>query len=74
MDPNPCFCMTTDISHECGALLGGFVHFNFIYPLGWNPGLTYWRLEDHELYHPLPDSLGRGTFHLGQENSRSLVC
>ncbi|XP_023699088.1 M-phase phosphoprotein 9 isoform X3 [Paramormyrops kingsleyae] len=36
-------------------------------------GLTYWRLEDHELYHPLPDSLGRGTFHLGQENSRSLT-
>ncbi|KAL4646619.1 M-phase phosphoprotein 9 [Arapaima gigas] len=36
-------------------------------------GLTYWRLEENELYHPLPDRLDGGTIHLQQESPRSLT-
>lgn len=36
-------------------------------------GLTYWRLNESELYHPLPDSVDSGAYHLLQEASMSLV-
>ncbi|XP_018608354.2 M-phase phosphoprotein 9 [Scleropages formosus] len=36
-------------------------------------GLTYWKLEENELYHPLPNRLDGGTFHLQQESPRSLT-
>lgn len=35
-------------------------------------GLTYWRLAESELYHPLPDSFDSGTYLL-QEASMNLV-
>ncbi|KAM3599536.1 uncharacterized protein V6R79_007608 [Siganus canaliculatus] len=35
-------------------------------------GLTYWRLHESDLYHPLPDSLDSGAFLLLQEASMSL--
>lgn len=36
-------------------------------------GLTYWRLNESELYHPLPDSVDSGAYLLLQEASMSLV-
>lgn len=36
-------------------------------------GLTYWRLNETELYHPLPDSFDSGAYLLLQEASMSLV-
>ncbi|XP_070845475.1 M-phase phosphoprotein 9 isoform X1 [Chaetodon trifascialis] len=36
-------------------------------------GLTYWRLNECELYHPLPDSLDSGAYLLLQEASMSLT-
>ncbi|XP_068430892.1 M-phase phosphoprotein 9 isoform X2 [Clinocottus analis] len=36
-------------------------------------GLTYWRLTESELYHPLPDSFDSGAYHLLQEASLSLT-
>lgn len=36
-------------------------------------GLTYWRLNENELYHPLPDSFDSGAYLLLQEASMSLV-
>lgn len=36
-------------------------------------GLTYWRLNESELYHPLPDSFDSGAFLLLQEASLSLT-
>ncbi|TKS85007.1 M-phase phosphoprotein 9 [Collichthys lucidus] len=35
-------------------------------------GLTYWRLNENELYHPLPDSFDSGAYLLLQEASMSL--
>ncbi|XP_049415802.1 M-phase phosphoprotein 9 isoform X1 [Epinephelus fuscoguttatus] len=35
-------------------------------------GLTYWRLNESELYHPLPDSFDSGAYLLLQEASMSL--
>ncbi|XP_073334726.1 M-phase phosphoprotein 9 isoform X2 [Pagrus major] len=37
-------------------------------------GLTYWRLNETELYHPLPDSFDSGAYLLLQEASMSLPC
>lgn len=37
------------------------------------PGLTYWRLNENELYRPLPDSFDSGAYLLLQEASMSLV-
>lgn len=31
------------------------------------PGLTYWRMNENELYHPLPDSFDSGAYLLLQE-------
>ncbi|XP_063746456.1 M-phase phosphoprotein 9 isoform X2 [Eleginops maclovinus] len=36
-------------------------------------GLTYWRLHESELYHPLPDSFDSGAYLLLQEASMSLT-
>ncbi|KAM9338093.1 M-phase phosphoprotein 9 [Symphorus nematophorus] len=36
-------------------------------------GLTYWRLNESELYHPLPDSFDSGAYLLLQEASMSLT-
>uniref|UniRef100_UPI0037E994AC M-phase phosphoprotein 9 isoform X2 n=1 Tax=Semicossyphus pulcher TaxID=241346 RepID=UPI0037E994AC len=36
-------------------------------------GLTYWRLNENELYHPLPDSFDSGAYLLLQEASMSLT-
>ncbi|XP_074474900.1 M-phase phosphoprotein 9 isoform X2 [Sebastes fasciatus] len=36
-------------------------------------GLTYWRLNENELYHPLPDSFDSGAYLLLQEASLSLT-
>ncbi|XP_068609449.1 M-phase phosphoprotein 9 [Brachionichthys hirsutus] len=36
-------------------------------------GLTYWRLTESELYHPLPDSFDSGAYLLLQEASTSLT-
>nr|XP_020441198.1 M-phase phosphoprotein 9 isoform X2 [Monopterus albus] len=36
-------------------------------------GLTYWRLNESDLYHSLPDSFDRGAYHLLQEASMSLT-
>ncbi|XP_040915471.1 M-phase phosphoprotein 9 isoform X2 [Toxotes jaculatrix] len=36
-------------------------------------GLTYWRLNETELYRPLPDSFDSGAYHLLQEASMSLT-
>ncbi|XP_053196585.1 M-phase phosphoprotein 9 isoform X2 [Scomber japonicus] len=36
-------------------------------------GLTYWRLNETDMYHPLPDSLDSGAYHLLQEASMSLT-
>ncbi|XP_068190502.1 M-phase phosphoprotein 9 [Antennarius striatus] len=36
-------------------------------------GLTYWRLTESELYHPLPDSFDSGAYLLLQEASMSLT-
>ncbi|XP_044029174.1 M-phase phosphoprotein 9 isoform X1 [Siniperca chuatsi] len=36
-------------------------------------GLTYWRLNESELYHPLPDSYDSGAYLLLQEASMSLT-
>ena len=36
-------------------------------------GLTYWRLDESELYRPLPDSFDSGAYLLLQEASISLV-
>lgn len=36
-------------------------------------GLTYWRLNESELYHPLPDSFDSGAYLLLQEATMSLV-
>ncbi|KAM7368644.1 hypothetical protein PAMP_012961 [Pampus punctatissimus] len=36
-------------------------------------GLTYWRLNESDLYHPLPDSFDSGAYHLLQEASISLT-
>ncbi|XP_074547233.1 M-phase phosphoprotein 9 isoform X2 [Halichoeres trimaculatus] len=36
-------------------------------------GLTYWRLNESELYHPLPDSFDSGAYLLLQEASMSLA-
>ncbi|XP_076020026.1 M-phase phosphoprotein 9 [Genypterus blacodes] len=35
-------------------------------------GLTYWRLNENELYHPLPDSFDKGSFLLLQDASMNL--
>lgn len=37
------------------------------------PGLTYWHLNENELYHPLPDSFDSGAYLLLQEASMNLV-
>nr|XP_046230425.1 M-phase phosphoprotein 9 isoform X3 [Scatophagus argus] len=36
-------------------------------------GLTYWRLNESELYHPLPDSLDSGSYLLLQDTSMNLT-
>lgn len=36
-------------------------------------GLTYWHLNENELYHPLPDSFDSGAYLLLQEASVNLV-
>ncbi|XP_032395040.1 M-phase phosphoprotein 9 isoform X3 [Etheostoma spectabile] len=36
-------------------------------------GLTYWRLNENEMYHPLPDSFDSGAYLLLQEASMSLT-
>lgn len=36
-------------------------------------GLTYWHLNENELYHPLPDSFDSGAYLLLQEASMDLV-
>ncbi|XP_044189407.1 M-phase phosphoprotein 9 isoform X2 [Thunnus albacares] len=36
-------------------------------------GLTYWRLNESDMYHPLPDSLDSGAYLLLQETSMSLT-
>lgn len=36
-------------------------------------GLTYWRLNESDMYHPLPDSFDSGAYLLLQEASISLV-
>lgn len=36
-------------------------------------GLTYWRLNENELYRPLPDSFDSGAYLLLQEASANLV-
>ena len=58
-------------------------HFNLLYRRVDEPtdhhfllsvsGLTYWRLNETELYHPLPDSFDSGAYLLLQEASMSLV-
>ena len=36
------------------------------------PGLTYWRLNECDLYHPLPDSLDSGAFLFLQEDTSAV--
>ncbi|KAM7392435.1 hypothetical protein PAMA_007517 [Pampus argenteus] len=36
-------------------------------------GLTYWRLNESDMYHPLPDSFDSGAYHLLQEASISVT-
>uniref|UniRef100_W5MEN8 M-phase phosphoprotein 9 n=1 Tax=Lepisosteus oculatus TaxID=7918 RepID=W5MEN8_LEPOC len=36
-------------------------------------GLTYWKLDENELYHPLPDSIDNGSYLFFQEGSMNLL-
>ncbi|KAM9306505.1 M-phase phosphoprotein 9 isoform 2-T2 [Pholidichthys leucotaenia] len=71
---NPPEATDSQVQHQAaGSLSSSFPLWRSDSLMSEASGLTYWRLNESELYHPLPDSLDSVAYHILQEASINLT-